>query len=74
MDLTQIEAVGLGSQNLPLKHSRPGTMTVTARIDDGTNKDVNFEFKGGGGARRQTVVHNEAHNSAREESSRFFLL
>lgn len=46
IDLEQVEAAGGGIHELPKKYAKPGTTTLTAQVENGSNKDVNFDLKG----------------------------
>jgi hypothetical protein len=45
-DSTQLELSGMGKNLLPKEYAEVGTTKLTATLDTGKNKDVNFDLKG----------------------------
>jgi Carboxypeptidase regulatory-like domain len=45
-DSTQLEMSGMGVNSLPKEYSDVGTTKLSATLESGKNKDVNFELKG----------------------------
>jgi len=45
-DSTQLEMSGMGKNELPKEYAEENTTKLTATLDTGKNKDVNFDLKG----------------------------
>ena len=46
MDLTQLEASGMGTHALPQKYARVSSTTLVAQVADGANKDIDLKLTG----------------------------